>query len=356
MMRLLINKLLFVLWFGFSMMFSTVSYAQSHACVTPDGKNGECVQVQSCVSIFTALKNKDHINNPEVALFLQHSQCGLKAGSVNLNTCGKVDSTKRIVGGSKAGLQEFPWMALLKYQVDQKFKFTCGSTLISSRYVLTAAHCITSLPQQYQLKAVRLGEYDRSTENDCQLVDRSEEEYECNPPVQDIDIEKLIPHPGYNNPRYSNDIGLVRMVKSPDMSLSNILPICLPVNAELRQTIAERYTVTGYGYTENGRDSDVLLKILVPFVPQDKCQTKHRAIRFTQGHMCYGGEGIIDSCKGDSGGPILNYATYKDRVKAVLFGVVAAGHADCGHGVTNFPGIYTNVTYYLEWVLNNMTL
>ena len=33
---------------------------------------------------------------------------------------------------------EFPWMALLKYQVDQKFKFTCGSTLISSRYVLTA--------------------------------------------------------------------------------------------------------------------------------------------------------------------------------------------------------------------------
>lgn len=33
---------------------------------------------------------------------------------------------------------EFPWMALLKYQVDQKFKFTCGSTLISNRYVLTA--------------------------------------------------------------------------------------------------------------------------------------------------------------------------------------------------------------------------
>lgn len=72
--------------------------------------------------------------------------------------------------------------------------------------------------------------------------------------------------------------------------------------------------------------------------------------------MCYGGEGIIDSCRGDSGGPILNYATYKNKVKAVIFGVVAAGHADCGKGVTNFPGIYTNLTYYLDWVLDNMTL
>lgn len=58
-------------------------------------------------------------------------------------------------------------------------------------------------------------------------MDRSEEEYECNPPVQDIDIEKLIPHPNYNFPRYSNDIGLVRMAKSPDMSLCKILNLNL---------------------------------------------------------------------------------------------------------------------------------
>lgn len=34
MMRLVINKLLFVLWFGFTMMFSTVSYGESMKSMT----------------------------------------------------------------------------------------------------------------------------------------------------------------------------------------------------------------------------------------------------------------------------------------------------------------------------------
>lgn len=135
---------------------------------------------------------------------------------LDMKSCGKVDASRRIVGGTKADLKEFPWIGLIKYRIGRIVKFTCGSSLISSKYVLTCAHCITNLPVGYEILAVRLGEHDRSSEIDCKLVDENQQE--CNPPVQDIAIGSLTPHPKYNEPRYANDVGLIRLAKAPDMS------------------------------------------------------------------------------------------------------------------------------------------
>lgn len=78
-----------------------------------------------------------------------------------------------------------------------------------------------------------------------------------------------------------------------------IVPICLPINRDMQQTISDKYTVAGFGFTENGRDSDVLLKVVLPKVPKETCQSLHSSvIQLSEGHECYGGEGIRDSCKG----------------------------------------------------------
>lgn len=81
--------------------------------------------------------------------------------------------------------------------------------------------------------------------------------------------------------------------------MTGITPICLPINAEMRSPLNPKYIVTGFGLTEHGSESDVLLKIFVPKVEKETCQSFHRSlIRLSEGHECYGGEGIIDSCKG----------------------------------------------------------
>jgi hypothetical protein len=54
---------------------------------------------------------------------------------INLSkACGVSYREERIVGGSVADTNAFPWLAALMY----KTKFYCGATLISDRYVLTA--------------------------------------------------------------------------------------------------------------------------------------------------------------------------------------------------------------------------
>lgn len=33
---------------------------------------------------------------------------------------------------------------------------------------------------------------------------------------------------------------------------------------------------------------------------------------------------------------------------------LAAGHSDCGRGASGFPGIYSDINFYMEWILDNI--
>lgn len=211
------------------------------ACRTSNG-GGFCVKIRQCslyrdapqpmtarreaflneIKCFTSEKNANTVSEDGVCCQGKYVELNFAefdidqrflgkrgAEALNMTNCGKVDPTRRIVGGSKADLKEFPWIGLIKYQIGRIFKFTCGSSLISSKYVLTCAHCITNLPAGYEIVAVRLGEFDKRTDPDCN-------DDECNPPIQDIAVANLIAHPKYNQPRYSNDIGLVKLSRTPD--------------------------------------------------------------------------------------------------------------------------------------------
>ena len=59
-----------------------------------------------------------------------------------------------------------------------------------------------------------------------------------------------------------------------------------------------------------------------------------------------------DSCAGDSGGPLMINSRKKARPVQTVIGIVSWGDTLCGK--KDAPALYTNVTHFMRWILDNI--
>ena len=111
--------------------------------------------------------------------------------------------------------------------------------------------------------------------------------------------------------------------------------------------------VTGWGATEIARSSSIKQKLSVPIIEQEQCIAHFgvNGVPILDQHLCAGGEEGKDSCKGDSGGPLIAVAP-DDGGLFYIEGIVSFGRKPCGG--KNAPGVYTRVSKYLEWIYGNI--
>ncbi|XP_055523293.1 serine protease grass-like [Wyeomyia smithii] len=118
------------------------------------------------------------------------------------------------------------------------------------------------------------------------------------------------------------------------MKWHHIKPICLPITPALRSLQLERYTVTGWGLTENHVESQVLQETLVSRVSNDDCKqslTRYypHELQLSDKHICAEGKFLVDTCIGDSGGPLEFYTEHHNESRFVQFGVFTARVSTC---------------------------
>ncbi|XP_073816007.1 serine protease ea-like [Musca autumnalis] len=347
--------------------------AANQACVNPHNENGVCINLLSCPPLLNLLKNVQRSNAE--TMFLQQSQCDFVGSTVYVccvlqqsvrfqvdllpttRECGK-SFDNRILGGNVTRIDEYPWVALIEYTKPFNEKgFHCGAALISKRYVLTAAHCVTGsgIPADWRPTSVRLGEWDRTTDRDCERLINGK--LDCADPHIDVAIEEITAHPMYRSSDINHlyDIALIRLNREIPFT-DFVGPVCLPVQTELRSRTFEslKLDVTGFGITEDSRSSGLKLKAGVDAWNLDECRKKFspKKIFLDSSQMCAGGEEGVDSCRGDSGGPLVIKQRVENRDVYILAGVVSFGRTPCG--IPGWPGVYTRVGAYIDWITDNM--
>ena len=103
--------------------------------------------------------------------------------------------------------------------------------------------------------------------------------------------------------------------------------------------------------------SNVKLQVWVPVVSSEECGGIYRQKRVSigDGQICAGGVEGKDSCIGDSGGPLMStgISPGDGRARYFIAGVVSFGPESCG--MKDWPGVYTRVSHYTDWILNQLT-
>ena len=237
-----------------------------------------------------------------------------------------------IIGGLEA-VSPIPWQV----SIHLKGKHFCGGTILDSKTVLSAAHCLVGKDTSKMIILAGTTQW------------RNGEEHE---------IERYLTNPQktYIEDTLENDIVLVKLRTRIPFKQGIVQPACLP-RKEFNPPTSSSCFASGWGGDNQASITSTLKWIKVSPIEQSDCQNYYTdIIRNTE--ICAKSPLEVENvCKGDSGGPLI----CMDGANPVLTGVASAivtKKQSTGKKVCKpfYPGIYSRVTSHLDWIKDNIDI
>lgn len=225
----------------------------------------------------------------------------------------------RIVGGDLAGKDLTRYMATVISNEG-----LCSGALIAPRVVLTAAHCGITVGNGVYLGGSEVFDGTR------------------------IDVENVTIPPEYRST--SNQYGFMVLTLSRDApGGSGYMLVNMNESVPLEGSVVR---AAGYGVTKEDEEEDFtreLRQVDMPVASFSVCRDAYESIDpiVESLQVCAGySQGGCDSCRGDSGGPLIQY----DRAgRPVIVGVTSFG---LGCARSKYPGVYTRTNIFRSLLLS----
>ncbi|XP_018573075.1 trypsin-3-like [Anoplophora glabripennis] len=223
----------------------------------------------------------------------------------------------RIVGGTPANISNYPYQVSILHNRSH----SCGGSIISNTYILTAAHCTYKIPAS-QL-SIRAGS---SFHNSGGTV---------------VAVSQIYQHTQFNPDTYDYDISVLKLKSRLTLGTNIALITMIAANTAIRN--GDLAVATGWGQlTNDGAIPTQLHTVSLPTITTTTCAGYYGTGvgGITDRMFCAGyAEGGKDTCQGDSGGPLV--------LSGALIGITSWGDV-CGGAKS--PGVYTKLSLFRSYV------
>ena len=257
--------------------------------------------------------------------------------------CGLIEkpSMTRIFGGHPVQKNRYPWVARFSWKGNDHW---CGGSLINSRWILTAGHCVSRCDAagrnciDHQISDIKvfLGDHDKDKVEGQEI---------------ELDISEIIKHPNYVGPN-NHDVALLKLSKDFDFTKDahrHIRPICLP-DDDTQSYVGWEAIVVGWGAKDPQYNMPSILQEINGNVLSNSGQPCQG---LGDDKLCVGHPSGQKMCPGDSGGPLISKPPNHDGVTPgqnyELIGVNSWIWGKCTDDGMYWGG-YTRVTEHLKWI------